>query len=92
MLYRTAYLVTSLKDLDAKIIGNYKERTANLNSVMEGLLLGVPQGEDVEVEAEVTHAEKAVEAAFCISSSYTPEINEIYPGTMGSTQGRNKGE
>ena len=46
------YLVTSLKDLDAKIIGNYKERTANLNSVMEGLLLGVPQGEDVEVEAE----------------------------------------
>lgn len=54
-------IVTSLKELDADVIAKYENREADLNSIMEALLLSAPCGTILNVEADGPDAEKAIE-------------------------------
>ena len=56
------HLVNALKTLDVKVTAYCEDRKANLNSVMEAMLMAVPCGKILEVEADGPDEEKAVEA------------------------------
>ena len=57
----SAKLVTSLKGLKAEVKATCGERKANFNSIMEAMLLSVPCGETITVEADGPDEEKAIE-------------------------------
>jgi phosphotransferase system HPr (HPr) family protein len=55
-------LISSLKDLNAKVTVGYEDKRANLSSVLELLLLMAPCGQILSVEAEGPDEGRAIEA------------------------------